>query len=176
MKKVVLLFLSSIVLSSCGGDKKKENIGASNEQDISNKASFSVVMDCVYKKNDSIVFYYTQNGFECTNEQAIKQAIIGSDMIQSITMKLPSNVVLENFRINLSSNPNQESVLLSRFRLIRKDKFFDIEQVDFSKYLNFNENVSWDDTVKGFKFITVDDSYIPRILGSQGLESKLTEM
>ncbi|RTY88276.1 hypothetical protein EKM02_10585 [Flavobacterium sp. RSP49] len=176
MKKVVLLFLSSIVLLSCGGDKKKENVETTNEEVISDKGNFSVVMDAVYKKNDSIVFYYTQNGFECTNEQAIKQAITGSDSIQNITIQLPGNVILENFRINLSNNPDQETVLLSKFRIKRNENIFDIQQVDFSKYLNFNENVSWDDTLKGFKFISVKDSYTPRVLGNQGLESKLTEM
>ncbi|WP_348812039.1 hypothetical protein [Flavobacterium maritimum] len=176
MEKIVLLFLSSISLLSCGGDKKKENIKISNEEVVADKGNFSVIIDGVYKKNDSIVFYYTQNGFECTDEQAIKQAIIGSDLIQNVTIKLPGEVILENFRINLSNNPSQETVLLNKFRIKRNENYFDIQQVEFSKYLNFNENVSWDDKLKGFKFNTIKDSYIPRILGNQELESKLTEM
>ncbi|MNR39768.1 hypothetical protein D3C85_1580010 [compost metagenome] len=97
-------------------------------------------------------------------------------MIQNITIKLPAEVILENFRINLSNNPSQETVLLNKVRIKRNENYFDIQQVEFSKYLNFNENVSWDDKLKGFKFTTIKDSYIPRVLGNQALEFKLIEM
>lgn len=174
MKKIVLLFLGCIFLLSCG-DKKKESTEATNEPEVV-LGNFSVIIDGAYKKNDTIVFYYSQNGFECTDEQSLKLPITGSDKQQNITIKLPSEVILGNFRINLSNNPSQETVLLNSIKILRNAKPFEIKQVEFSKYLNFNENVSWDDKLKGFKFSTVNGSYIPRVLGNEFLESKLSEL
>ena len=176
MKKIVLLVLASISLVSCGGDKKKKANDATADQEVVAKGNFSVDINGIYKKDDTIIFYYTQNGFECTDERAIKQAVVGSDLAQHIIFKLPAEVILENFRINLSNNSGQETVILNAFTIKRNDKSFDIQQVEFSKYLNFNENVSWDDTLKGFKFLSSKDGYIPRVLGNQELESKLTEL
>ncbi len=174
MKKIVLLFLGCSLLISCG-DKKKESTEETNQPEVV-LGNFSVIIDGTYKKNDTLVFYYSQNGFECTDEQALKLPITGSDKQQNIIVKLPSEVLLGNFRINLSNNPSQETVLLNSMKILRNAKSLDIKQVEFSKYLNFNENVSWDDKLKGFKFSTLNGNYIPRVLGNEFLESKLSEL
>jgi hypothetical protein len=172
MRKVSFLVLVSILLVSCGGDKKKEAV-------VDQKAvvmhNFSVAIEGTYKENDTLTLYYTQEGAECTDDQAIKKVVVGSDVNQIISIELPFDVNMDNFRLNLSANDKQQTVILNAIKLKSNKKTLTIPQIDFSKYLNFNSNVSWDDSQKGFKFISTDDGYIPRVLANIELESKLTE-
>ena len=61
MKRLIVLFLTSAILVSCGKDKK--NDVENNEEAVALKDNFSVVLEAVYEKDDSLSVVYKKGGY-----------------------------------------------------------------------------------------------------------------
>ena len=98
MKKIVYLLVIITALASCGRDKKEEQTKQS-ESVVEKKADqYSVLIEAIYEKNDSISLVYQDGGF-FQYEKAISSKITGQTGLQKIEIKIPENQQIENIKI-----------------------------------------------------------------------------
>ncbi len=169
MKKLVLLFLGSVLLTSCGGDKKKE---ASTEvEEVKDK--YVLIMDAIYEKDDSVeVVYQNDNFFKY--DTAIKVKVIGAPTMQKLTFAVPEGIAVENFKISVSTNKDQEHLAIKNISISNNSKVINGDNGKFNEYFLTDESFSWD--LKNSRFNLIhSNKYPPSLVGSDVLISLLTE-
>ena len=119
--RLTVLLMAILSLASCKDDKKgadtKEAPAAvvDKENDI-----FKVSFDLILKKDDNLHLYYTEDGTINFNEKSsVWMPIIGSDKVQTITFKLPKDVLPTALRVDFGFEKNeaQSDVELKAFKM-----------------------------------------------------------
>lgn len=167
MKKLVLLLMTTILVS-CGGDKKKEAI--ENKEVLKDK--YSVGLEAIYEKNDSIVvFYQIDNYFQYEKPTSLK--IIGSPLMQKLSVTLPSGVAVENIKITASTNKEQSNLTIKNISIKNNNEI--VENGDNGKHSDYfltDETFSWD--VKNSRYnLDHTKKYPPSLVGNDKLLSLL---
>ncbi|WP_310379658.1 hypothetical protein [Flavobacterium sp.] len=173
MKKIVLLFIGSILLMSCGGDKKTNNSEASIVENENND-KYIIDIEGVFEKNDSlVVFYQRENYFNYDDPISVK--IIGSPVMQKTSINLPEGIVVENVKITISTNKEQGSLTIKNIS-IKNNKLLvvDGDNGKHSEYFSTDESFSWDD-VKSRYILNHDKKYPPSLIGKETLISLLVK-
>jgi hypothetical protein len=166
MKKVALLFLSSVLLLSCG-DKKKETTPTIEEV----KDKYVVIIDAIYEKDDSIaVVYKKDNYFKYDTPVSLK--IKGAPTMQRLTIEIPEGEAVENLSIVASTNKNQEYVTIKNISVTNGNDKVDGDNYKHIKYFLVDNSFSWD--LKNSRYNLVHtNKYPPGIVGNEILESLL---
>jgi hypothetical protein len=166
MKKYIILF-STLLLVSCGKDKK-ENI------EIEKKSidKYSLVIEGVYEKDDSLVVFYQINNY-IQYEKPISKKIIGSNLPQRLKLDIPEGITAENFSVTLSTNKSQENITITNMSLENNGKtILDGSNYKFSEYFLTDASFEWDKERANYKLIHTNQ-YPPGMVGSEKLISIL---
>ncbi len=172
MKKLVLLFLGSVLLASCG-DKKKEVNETSTEQQVV-KDNYSIIFEAIYEKDDEILMIFKKAGYwDYDHPTTFK--ITGQSMIQKLTFDLPKDLSIENVQIDLSSNKEQKTLTLKGINVVNNGKeIINGTNMGFVKYFNTGTGLTWD--AKNLRYnLIFGGQYPPRIVGNDVLESMLVK-
>ena len=103
MKKTVLLLSISLMIFSCGKEKKQEA-----EQTI--KSDFVVYLDAIYEENDSTYLnIYDSKGYDMLSSKVYTN-VKGSPLIQRVTYKIPKGLEFSNICFSLSTNKEQKTI------------------------------------------------------------------
>ncbi len=167
MKKLVLLFLGGVLVTSCG-DKKKENEVAKEEV----KDKYSIVLDAVYEKDDSIsVVYQKDNYFKYDKPIGLK--IKGAPAMQRIIVDFPEGEAIENISFVASTNKDQAYITIKNIS-VKNDSLmvFDGDNYKHTGYFNPDASFSWDMQKSRFN-ISHSGKYPPGMVGSEQLISLL---
>ncbi len=112
-KATYRLFLFSFIAAfffSC----KKENTVVDN---------FTIKMDAIIVKNDSIHAYYTTDGtINFDEEQSLWTKVKGNKKNQEITITFPKNVVPNQFRLDFGNTLLQDDIVLNKLEMNYKNK------------------------------------------------------
>lgn len=171
MKKIALLFLSSVLLLSCGSDKKKESTEIATEQAAA-KDNFSVVLQAIYEKDDNISLIYKKGGF-WDYDHPITHKVTGQPTIQKFSINIPEGEIVENVQITLSTNKEQKNVTVKSVSIFNNNKeVFNGDDLSYVKFFNSNSGLIWDE--KNLRNdLNFDGQYPPGFVGTEELESLL---
>lgn len=162
MKKLNLIFLIlAIVATSCKKDEVKKQ--------IVEEKPFTVTMNVNIKENDVICIYYKDNSVGFFNEDmAIYKKIIKNDSAQTLIFELPEGVLPNDFRLDLShENPNQ-TMVINKITFSNNEKSFDINKNDIDKYFAPNDAVKYNNEEKSFTFKKNEDGSYDPFLATTG--------
>lgn len=169
MKKIIVTLVSVFSLISCGSDKKNEE-NATVEAKPAFK--YSVLMDAIYEKDDSIVVFYETDGF-MQYEKPISYKIKGSPMSQSIKIEIPEGIVVENIKIEASTNKLQNILTVKNISVLKDDKLvLDGANGKHSEYFLTDESFSWDLENSRYK-LSHTNKYPPGFIGNELAKSFL---
>lgn len=169
MKKILVLFVVSIGLISCGGDKPK-NVDA---KENSKPAKYVVEIDGIYEKNDSIVVFYEQDGsVKYDNPTSLK--ITGSPEIQHLTINLPEGVPIESLIFTASTNKEQNSLMINNITIKNGDDVIDGKNYKYSTNFLSDASFKWDEKNERYTLIHTNQ-YPPSFVGSENLKSLLAK-
>lgn len=146
MKIIVTFFLAStlFVLSSCKDNEKSKPVSNKKDQDTDVKYSndFSVTLRAKVTKKDIFQIFYIQDPSEpYTAEQLVSAEVLPDSEFQVVEIILPNNAYPYNFRLDLGTNKEQESVQIETLTLNYKNESYSIEGKDIPKYFTLNEGV-----------------------------------
>lgn len=169
MKKIVLLFLSSIVLMSCGSDKKKQGT-----EEVVVKDNYSVEIEGIYEKDDSIMVHYQLNNYYMY-DNPVNQVVKGSPMLQKIDISIPEGVAIENVKLIVSSNEKQVFLDIRNIILKNNKKIIDgYDKLNYSEYFATDDKFSWDDNNSRFILDHTGENP-PTMVGKETLLSLLVK-
>jgi hypothetical protein len=169
MKRLILVVLSTVLLVSCGGDKKKNAIAIDAVKD-----NYSVEIEGIYEKDDSVTVHYQVNNYYIY-DKPVNQVVKGSPMPQKIIVSIPEGVAIENVKLILSKNKEQAFLDIKNIVIKNNNKIIDgYDKLNYSEYFATDDKFSWDD--KNSKFIldhTGDNP--PTMVGKEALLSLLVK-
>jgi hypothetical protein len=170
MKKLVLVLITGLLLSSCGKDKKKEVENVDN----SRIDKYSVIVDAIYEKDDSIaVFHQVNNNFAYDKPTTFK--VKGSAQIQRIAFNIPEGVAAENFTFVASTNKDQNYLTIKNISVKNNDLM--IVDGDNFKYTNFfmaDQSFTWDEKLLRSNIVHTNQ-YPPAFVGGEKLIGALAK-
>ena len=171
MRKLILLFSVSTLLISCGRDKKNET----QAEDIktATKDQYSVIIDGVYEKDDSISVVYQKNNF-FLYDKPIWLKVKGSTTIQRLIFNIPEGEAIENVSFCASTNKNQEHITIKNITIKNEGIVLDGSNNKYYEYFATDPSFTWDD--KNSRFIlNHNNKYPPSIVGKEKLFSILVK-
>lgn len=169
MKKIILLLISVLTLVSCGKEKKEELPTTAEEKD-----NFSIALEVIYPKNDSIVLVYKKNGY-WDYDHPISLKVTGQELAQKLRIDIPEGDYLENFQLTISTNKEQKEIKYQDVSVLYNDKLmFDGSNQKHSGYFNANSGIKWNDINKSLE-LNFDGEYPPGFSGNEQLEAVLNQ-
>lgn len=172
MKKILVLFVISMGLISCGGDKPK-NVDV--KDDTANKPvdKYVLEIDGIYEKNDSIIVYYELDGsVKYENPTTLK--VTGSPEIQHLTLNLPEGVPIESLIFTASTNKEQNSLMINNITVKNGAMVIDGKDYKYSKNFLSDPSFKWDEKNSRYT-LTHTNQYPPSFVGSENLKSLLVK-
>ncbi len=174
MKKISLLLIGMTLLISCGKDKSAttdENSEGSNSKPVD---QYSLVLEGIYEKNDSINVVYQEKGYY-QYDKSIGQKIQGNLASQRIEVIIPSGVAVENIKLISSTNPDQSTLVLNTISVVKNNKVvLDGSAGKHSQYFLTDDGFSWD-TVKLRYNLDHTKKYPPTFVGNEKALEILTQ-
>ena len=164
------MLISVIALVSCGKDK--EEVKDNTVAEVVNK--YALEIDAIYEKDDKINVFYKSDGF-FQYEKPITTTIKGSQMPQKIKVQIPEGIAVENIKIEVSTNKEQEALTVQNISILNNDKVvIDGSNGQHSKYFVTDESFSWDLEKSRFK-LNHSNKYPPGLLGNEQIEAFLVK-
>jgi hypothetical protein len=166
MKKIVYLLVIITALASCGRDKKEEQTKQS-ESVVEKKADqYSVLIEAIYEKNDSISLVYQDGGF-FQYEKAISSKITGQTGLQKIEIKIPENQQIENIKIVISTNKDQQTLDVRNISILQNgNPIIDGSISKYAQYFLTDSSFKWDAT-KSRYILDHSGKYPPTLVGNE---------
>lgn len=170
MKKIFLLFITTVVLSSCGGNKKKEM----EEIEITKINKFSIIMDAIYEKDDSIVIF-NKIGENYLYDKPTSFKVKGSALIQRLTINIPEGVAANNFSIVTSHNKEQKYLTIKNISIKDNDLLVvDGDNYKYNDYFMADASFIWDPKLLRCNLVHTN-KYEPGLVGNEKIEALLSK-
>lgn len=170
MKKIALIILVSLSFISCGNEKKTEEV-VKEEKVVENK--YSVIIDAVYEKNDSLLFIYEKNGaflFDKVKGISVK----GSPLAQQITFDFPVGEKVDNIGITMSFNKDQKNLVVKSITIKNGEKTIISPNDNYLTYFQAGDGFSWDPNTSMY-ILDHTKQYPPSFMGSEQLKALLQD-
>lgn len=169
--KVKLITANIILLLSFGACKNVEI-----NEEVAIKDNFSIVIEGVFTKNDKLQVFYLVEGKDWSDENSISQPIYASNEMQKIELDLPKEIIPNNLRVDLGSNPTQSNVTIKNISIKYKNETINGDLGIFTDYFYPNQFVSWDPNYFGYKLSAIDGNYDPFFMGNDLLIDSLKSL
>lgn len=167
--KRIFLILVAIILTSCGKDKKEVV-----EEAKVPALNYSLVIDAVYEKDDSIVaFYKLDNYFKYDNPVTLR--IKGGAMSQRIKLTFPQGVAIEDINLTASTNKEQAYITIKNMSVLNNETVVvDGDNYKHSDYFLSDQSFSWDPKFSRYN-LNHSNQYPPGFVGNEKLKSALSK-
>lgn len=168
MKKIVLLFVAVLLATSC--KDKKEVVEETKAAEI----NYSLVIDAVYEKDDSIVaFYKLDNYFKYDKPVTLK--IKGGALSQRIKLDFPEGVAIEDINLTASTNKEQAYITVKNMSVLNNETVVvDGNNYKHSDYFLSDQSFSWDPKFSRYN-LNHGNQYPPGFVGNEKLKSALSK-
>lgn len=162
MKHITLLIISGfLILQSCGEDKKPIKKEETKTQlSLDNTFKFEINGDFPVSESP-VIFWRTKEIGWFEEKNTVYGGTNGFTGNQTIAFEIPSTVTPVDFRIDISSNPDQKEIKINFIRIVKGNKDFYIFGDELDKYFKFNNNISYNKDTKKLTFKAVDGNYDP---------------
>lgn len=127
MKKGLLLYIIIMILFSCQGNREV--------------TEYTLMMDLVMKKDDSIHVYYKSDGTIDFNEkESLWVKVKGQNKNQRVTVQFPENVVPNQIRIDFSKKEEQKEIVLNKTEFSYLGNSFTAKGRDIYTYFRVDDS------------------------------------
>lgn len=183
-KNAFILFILLVSISSCKDNSaKKIDNTESNKQEASNATAkeptqFSLTIRALVESDDLFeIFFIQENSASYTVNQMLSQEVKGSSQYQDVKFNMPSEYYPFNFRIDLGTNSQQNSIKIEECTLKYGTSKYVINGNQLHEYFVFNEGVEMLPDSITFRLKTFkegnNDKYDPFLMGNQNLNEVL---
>lgn len=176
MKKLILVFAATLAVISCGKEKNTDiesTPEASQEAEVK-KSEFSVILDAIYEKNDSVILQvYDVDGNEYLDKD-VAVAVTGSPVAQKIELKSPTGVDIRNIVIAFSTNKEQDSFTLKGITMV-KDGVEVVKPDNFLYFFSNNDQMIMDANTGVHKLKHENKGYHPAFGGNEQMKAILED-
>lgn len=105
------------------------------------ESDFTIKLDAVIKKNDSIHTYYTTDGTINFNEEnSFWTQVKGNKKNQIIVIHFPAEVTPNQFRLDLGMNVYQDDIVLNKLECAYKGRTIELKGKEIYKLLRVDES------------------------------------
>jgi hypothetical protein len=166
MKKIALFLISTLFLISCGDKKKSETETKTDQVD-----KYSIIIDAVYEKNDSLLFIYGKDGallFDKVKGINVK----GSTLSQKIVFEFPEGEKIDNIGITMSFNKEQKNLVVKSVTIKNGEKTIISPADNYLTYFQAGDGFSWD-AKNSMYVLDHTKKYPPSFMGSEQLKAIL---
>lgn len=170
------VFLLSFALLAC--KKEAEEDSLKEEKVQAELPSFLVDLDLVIKKDDTLQLFYTESGENTfVGSKRVRAAVKGNEAEQTISFKLPGDVLPTRLRIDFGENAKQEPIEVKKFKMSYLDKDFEIKDTMFYQFFFPNNQIEWNRKNAILKVVKQgDEKYDPQFISREIMEMKLEKM
>lgn len=164
MKKIVLLSLISLVIVSCGKEKKQDV-----EKTV--KSDFVVYLDAVYEKNDSTYLnIYDRNGKDMLSSRVYVN-VKGSPIVQRVVYKIPTGLEFSNICFSLSTNKEQKTLQIKAISILNNGQAIIGGNGEKTDRLFANGDQLVMNLKTGIHELKHDKAYCPGLAGNEMLKA-----
>lgn len=147
MKKIALLFIGALVLTSCGSDKKSDD---KKDTVVEVKDKYIVEVDGIFEKNDELTVYCQKQGYY-DYDNPLKKQVTGSTASQHVQFDIPENVQLENIILIPSTNKEQAYITISNISIKKNDSLVvNGANYQHNNFFNTDGSFTWDEKNQRF--------------------------
>jgi hypothetical protein len=163
LKFLSVLFLLSIM--SC--KDKVDNPEVLTDQEVKSN-HLSIALDLLIKEDDSLQIFYSEDLTPNYNDlQSVWSVVKGSDVNQTVSFDLPSDVYPTHLRLDFGVNKNQKEIKVNAFKMTYGDKSFETKDTLFFQFFEPVNQIDWDRKNAVAKIVTPagekhDPSFYPR--------------
>lgn len=172
----ILIVLSLALLTGCKDEK-------STEQPVEEKIAnlVEVTLTATVKKDDKFQLFFKEvDNVEIPFEEqdAVWKDVKGSENSQEIKFLLPENVLPNYLRLDVGTNAENESIIISNFKIEYLGKKIDINSTAFfDTYFISNSYIVVEDKTSGLiKTKKENDFYDPFFNSGENLKYELQKM
>lgn len=183
MKKVIVFTLlalcSTICLTSCGDEKKKEtnNTVESNNQikeEPKSESVFKINLNMVIPNDDTIeVFYLDYDDTTYSYKTKVTKKVTGSSKAQDIEVLLPKDIFPYSLRIDFGLNKSEEDVVLNSVDMSYEDFNMVLTAEEFHAFFMPNQYINYIKETGVIERKIVDGKYDPYFNARAVLRKKL---
>lgn len=141
LQRTLTYILFCFFLLSC--KKKNDN----------KNGNIEVIVNIVIKNDNDIILYYKDGSNEWfVDEKTVWVGVKGSENIQQTIFKINSNILPNDFRLDIGRNyfKGKETIQIKKFVLKYYDKSLVIPEDKFNLFFKGNEYVTYDEFTKTY--------------------------
>lgn len=172
MKKILFTVLSTLILISCGKEKSEETVNEVVEAEVQKLDKFSVVLEGVYQKDDSLSLVYKKDGY-VDYDHPVALKVKGQELSQKFVFDIPQGVYLENFQVTLSTNKEQKEIQINSVEVYYNDGlYYDGKALAYVPFFNANDGLKWVEEKKSLE-LNFNGQFPPGMSGNEKFEQVL---
>ncbi|MHC0444414.1 hypothetical protein ACWA1F_03340 [Flavobacterium sp. 3-218] len=136
--------------------------------------TFDVIVDLKIEKDDELILFYKDPSiayFDAKN--TVYNGVKGKTESQQVTFSIPEGILPNDIRFDVSSNKDQNPVIINSITLSFEGRVFKIEQKDILKYFTPNEFIKFDEETGTASFFEKGENYDPYFLTKEVLYPKI---
>ena len=161
MKKQVI-FINLVLLTFFVSCKNKEEVPVVEEVKAN---TFDVIIDLKIQKDDELILFYKDPSIAYFDDKnTVYNGVKGKPESQIVTFSVPEGILPNDIRLDISSNKEQDPIIINSILLSFEGRVFKIEQKDILKYFTPNDFIKFDEATGTVSFIKKGENYDPYFL------------
>ncbi|MEB8328226.1 hypothetical protein OO009_02565 [Flavobacteriaceae bacterium KMM 6897] len=146
-----------------------------NEKTIGVADSFMITLSIIVKKEDVIEIFYLDSKddeIKFSEEKKIRKSVEGSNDVQTLSFKLPIEVLSNTFRVDLGNNMEQNTVSFKNIIFKSQQRELTIEGNEMEWFFTVNKYLKYKGNGE-YQIIEIDGRVDPFIVSKAVLNKKL---
>lgn len=171
MKKIFYVAVFSLVLFSCGKDKKAEDA----KEVVVNTDEYVVTLDAIYEKNDSTYLNVYDQADHDIADLKVYTNVEASPIVQTVEYKIKKGAEFSNVCFSLSTNKEQNTIQIKAVTIKKNGKLIIGGPGDHWDYYFANNDQLVIDMTTGIHKLKHDQIYTAGLVGNDLLKSLLAK-
>lgn len=175
MKKMILLSLSTLILSTSCSEEKKE---LKTDKTTAQYEGVEVIVEGVFKENDKISVFYDQNleKGNFSSDKKVEKMVYGSPVLQKFVFQIPEDAEPTGIKIDLGVNPSQKEVTSKNISVAYQNDTINGDNGAFLNLFKFKNQLTYDENRFVYTIQGQDGAYNPYLSGMGDFREKLSKL
>lgn len=175
MKKMILLSLSTLILSTSCSEEKKE---LKTDKTTAQYDGVEVIVEGVFKENDKISVFYDQNleKGNFSSDKKVEKMVYGSPVLQKFVFQVPEGEEPNGMLINFGINPNQKEITIKNISVAFQNDTINGDNGKFVDLFKYKNQLTYDENRFVFTIQGQEGAYNPYLSGMGDFREKLSKL
>ena len=179
MKKIISTLILMVTIFACKSDKKEgvtdQTVNETPKVEVQKRENVIITLHAVVPNDDTFIIQYTEDAtFKYKSKDIVKADIIGSNIAQDISFKLPNKVLPTNFMLKVGLN-NTENVDINSLTINNEEREFKVNKTNFFQFLNPNKFIDYDKEKNTYTAKKLEERFLPTFTSRTILIQRLEE-